>query len=220
MPESTTPDLASIKPAMVPGLSTTAQLLISLTKTYFDVPDMPYDSTLARSASIYAEFSQLFEKLITVADNASIRSTTEEVLAKLKTVSTPSAKATYETASRDAGPVLEHSVELAKRAELFRKSFYEDRDKTFDALRNLLRAVAENPDKKGSQEILNQLITAEKTRKSLEAELNKLRESRLVSDRKLADILNVSLRALPPKEQESVSSQVSDVTRHLRPGEI
>lgn len=218
MSESRTPDLATIKPAKVPGLSTTAQLLVSLTKTYFGVPDMEYGSTLARSTNIYAGFGQLFEQLITLTDDKLIKATTEEVLDKLKAVTTPSAKATYETLNRDSGPILEQSTDLEKRAELFRKNCYEERDKTFDALRALLIAVAQNPDKKGSQEILNQLITAEKTRKSLAAELKDLTARTLVTHQQYANILNAAVKALPPKEQENLSSQVSQATRHLRPG--
>jgi len=213
---SETPNLAAIQPIEAPKLSTTARLLVSFAKVYFQVPDMPYGSTLARSTTVFAGFGQLFEKLNSLSDDASVIGIAKEILGKLKTAGTPVAKATYDSLSRDAEPVLQHSEELTKKAELLRQSYYEDRDKTFKTLESILQmvAAAKNPiEKANSQEILNQLITAEKTRQSLKIELEKLEKARLVTYSQLGAISQKGFDALPSKEKAGVSLPTAPTIR-------
>lgn len=198
-------DLTTIKPVDVAGLSTTARLLVSFTKTYFGVPDMVYDSTLARSTSVYAEFGKLFEKLESTTDVTYTRAATREILEKLQTATTPSAKASYDSLSRDAIPAFEQSEELEKKAELLRQKCREDRDKAFEALESALSMVSSAKTPEEKEEILNHLIMAEKTRQTIKVELEKLEKASLVSDSQLRKIANSAFTALPSKDRASVS---------------
>ena len=187
--------------------STYARLLVSLTKTYFNVPDKTFDSTLASATITYAGLSQLHEKLSTVSDNTSLRTATKEVLDKLKTIPTPAAKTMYDTLIHDAEPLFKSNEELEIKGSAFSKTFDESRDRAFKALENVLVAVvsAKDPEEKAhSQEIVNQLIMSEKTRKSLQAELEQLRKAQLVSNSQLGTIFQRAYDAVPTANREGL----------------
>lgn len=209
MSEIKTPNLASITPENIPGLSTTAQLIVALVKAYFDVLDRAYDTVLARSASVFAGFGQAVEKMNSLNNDVSIRANAREILDTLKTVNTPSAKATYETLNSDASPALQKSEELEKNARLLYERIEADRQIAFKALENALNASDPN-----SQEILNQLNTAEKTLQSLKVELEKLKKARAVNDGQLGKIAHSGYAALSSKERSSVSPPPTLTTPH------
>ncbi len=212
MPDSRTPDLATIQPIEASGLSTTARLLVSFVKTYFGVPDKPYDSVLARSTSIYVEFGQLFEKLDAYNDEANTRGVTRDIFEKLKNATTPSAKTSYDNLRTDAEEALSQSENLEKRKELFRQKCGEDWDKAFEILESVLTMVTSTKDPKEKAEMLNQLIMAEKMRQSVKVEMEALQKASLVSESQLRKVANSAYAALPSKDKTTVSAPPSPTT--------
>lgn len=203
------PDLSAIKPEKISGLSTTAQLLVAFTKNYFDVPNKTYDSALARATHVYAGFGDIAQRLSSLSDDASVKATTQEILDKLKTITTPSIKAISDALSRDAGPIFQKREELDKVAELLHERIEEDRKTAFNALQYALTAKDPN-----SQEVINQLDQAEKTRKAVKIELEKLEKARVTSDHQFATIANSGNTALPKNLQTNVQKPSPPTISH------
>jgi hypothetical protein len=206
------PDLAAIKPEKIPGLSTTAQLLVAFAKNYFGVPNKTYDSALARATNVYAGFGDIIQRLDSLSDDASVRATTQEILDKLKSVSTPSVKQISDALNRDAGPLFQKREELDKVAGLLHEQIEEDRKTAFNALQYALTAIDPN-----SQEVRNQLEQAENTRKKLKVELEKLEKARGISDHQLAAIATSGNTALPSSLKTSVRQPATTPTPNTPP---
>ncbi len=197
-------DLAAIKMVDTSKLkSTTTRLLVSFAQSSFGVPNLSVDSpTLKRSTILYAEFGQLSEKLFSAGDNDSIRGITREILDKLKASTAPAAKTAYEALNREAEPALKHSEELDQGETVFKNNLTEDREKTFEILGKILTTVASasnREEKEHSQEILNQLVTAEKTYENLNNAYEKLQKARITSNMQLGIFSQRGYDALPTK---------------------
>jgi hypothetical protein len=195
--------LENFKIADIPELkSSTAKLLFTFLKMYFNVPELPFNSAVARCTRIYTEFGQLAGNLSSSNETSVLKSVAREMLEKLQYAAGPAAKSLYDILIREAEPLFKSTADLEAKESLAKGHCNENKDKTFQALAAILAAIAAAPDPKEkaySQEILNQLSTAEKNRRALQVELEQLKKAQQATNSQLKSIYHRAYEAMPSK---------------------
>jgi len=192
-------------------------MFLSMARGFLEVPKkVPDGRMMKRVTCLYVKYTQMLEKLAGLKFGESIKGTAKEMLQRLERAATTTAiKSAYDLMVEKSRPAFEESEKLTQTLESLKQVCTESRDTAFDLSRSAIDSVASGKNKEDSEAVSTQLSTAEKTLKSPEVQVERLKKDREVSDQRLADIAMGAYAELPPTDRKQVTAPVKELRARL-----
>ncbi len=185
------------------ALSSTTSILIGFAKSVLnsDVNHPAPFAATARATISYAKIGEMQRQLQTVPNLERMTGTLHTALDRLKLITTPTAKQSYDTSKTLTDPLFEQAKQHSAELQNFIVRFNEVSSTVLARLRNILQELeksAEPGNQLGSQPTQNQFKDAETQTNSSKASLEKLIRELKSIEVKLMTAYNAIYQLMPP----------------------